>query len=45
MRLQAQFTDCQAVFLDGVGHLPYEEVPEEFNRMVAAFLDRGNLSR
>ena len=45
MRLQAQFPDCQAVFLDGVGHLPYEEVPEEFNRMVAAFLDRGNLSR
>jgi pimeloyl-ACP methyl ester carboxylesterase len=45
MRLQVQFTDCNAVTLDGVGHLPYEEVPEEFNRVVAAFLDGSNLSR
>jgi pimeloyl-ACP methyl ester carboxylesterase len=45
MRLQAQFTDCTAVTLDGVGHLPYEEVPEEFNRVVAAFLDGSNGSR
>jgi len=45
MRLRAQFEECQAIVLDGVGHLPYEEVPEEFNRTVVAFLDRSNLSR
>jgi pimeloyl-ACP methyl ester carboxylesterase len=30
--------ECQTVMLKGVGHLPYEEVPEEFNRVVAKFL-------
>jgi pimeloyl-ACP methyl ester carboxylesterase len=25
---------------DGVGHLPYEEVPEDFNTAVAGFLSR-----
>jgi len=24
--------------LEGVGHLPYEEVPEEFNQAAATFL-------
>ncbi len=37
-RLQRQFTDCRLIMLEGVGHLPYEEVPEEFNRAVAEFL-------
>jgi pimeloyl-ACP methyl ester carboxylesterase len=36
-RLQAQFRNCRLIMLAGVGHLPYEEVPEEFNRAVAAF--------
>jgi pimeloyl-ACP methyl ester carboxylesterase len=25
--------------LEGVGHLPYEETPEEFNRAVSSFLE------
>lgn len=37
-RLQAQFQDCRLLMLEGVGHLPYEEVPEEFHRAVAVFL-------
>ncbi len=36
--LGRQFKDCRILTLDGVGHLPYEEVPEEFNRAVAEFL-------
>jgi pimeloyl-ACP methyl ester carboxylesterase len=36
--LQAQFQSCRLLMLEGVGHLPYEEVPEEFNRAVALFL-------
>ena len=37
-RLQAQFQNCRLLMLAGVGHLPYEEVPAEFNRTVALFL-------
>jgi pimeloyl-ACP methyl ester carboxylesterase len=37
-RLQAQFRDCRLAMLDGVGHLPYEEVPDDFNRAVSEFL-------
>lgn len=37
-RLREVFRDCRTVTLPGVGHLPYEEVPEEFNRAVAEFL-------
>ena len=36
--LLKQFENCRLVMLKGVGHLPYEEVPEEFNRAVAEFL-------
>jgi pimeloyl-ACP methyl ester carboxylesterase len=36
--LRQQFRDCRVLMFDGVGHLPYEEVPEEFNRAVAEFL-------
>lgn len=36
--LQSQFRDCRLLMLEGVGHLPYEEVPEEFNRVVVEFL-------
>jgi pimeloyl-ACP methyl ester carboxylesterase len=38
-RLRQQFVDCQLVTFDGVGHLPYEEVPEQFNQTVIQFLD------
>ncbi|MFZ0285962.1 MAG: alpha/beta fold hydrolase [Terriglobales bacterium] len=36
--LKVQFQNCRLLVLEGVGHLPYEEVPEEFNRAVALFL-------
>jgi 4,5:9,10-diseco-3-hydroxy-5,9,17-trioxoandrosta-1(10),2-diene-4-oate hydrolase len=36
--LSRQFKHCRVLMLDAVGHLPYEEVPEEFNRAVAEFL-------
>jgi pimeloyl-ACP methyl ester carboxylesterase len=29
---------AQLVWIDGAGHLPYEECPEEFNRAVSEFL-------
>ena len=36
--LSRQFKRCRTHLLTGVGHLPYEEVPDEFNRLVAEFL-------
>lgn len=36
--LRKNFTNCRFVMMDGVGHIPYEEVPEEFNRVVNEFL-------
>jgi pimeloyl-ACP methyl ester carboxylesterase len=38
--LSKQFEICQVEFFDGVGHLPYEEVPDEFNHAVAEFLSK-----
>jgi pimeloyl-ACP methyl ester carboxylesterase len=40
-QLEHAFSDCQLVTFDGVGHLPYEEVPEDFNRVVVKFLSQG----
>jgi pimeloyl-ACP methyl ester carboxylesterase len=40
-QLSQQFHDCRVRILEGVGHLPYEEVPEEFNRAVMDFLADG----
>jgi pimeloyl-ACP methyl ester carboxylesterase len=37
-QLRKHFRDCRLVLFEGVGHLPYEEVPEEFNRAVIEFL-------
>ena len=37
-QLKKQFRDCRLVMFEGVGHLPYEETPEQFNRAVAEFL-------
>ena len=37
-KLETQFKYCQSVILKGVGHLPYEEVPEEFSRVIGQFL-------
>lgn len=38
--LREYFRNCEYVSLPGVGHLPYEEAPEEFNRIVTEFLRR-----
>ncbi len=37
-QLKQCFRDCRSVMFDGVGHLPYEETPEQFNRAVVEFL-------
>jgi pimeloyl-ACP methyl ester carboxylesterase len=37
-RLKQNFRQSQLVMMDGVGHLPYEEAPDEFNRLVKEFL-------
>ena len=36
-----KFTYCRMKMFDGVGHLPYEEVPEAFNSSVMEFLSRS----
>lgn len=38
--LQAQFRRAELKVWEGVGHLPYEEVPDDFNRSVIEFLTR-----
>jgi pimeloyl-ACP methyl ester carboxylesterase len=38
--LQRQFTMAQLAVLPSAGHLPYEEMPEEFNQTVCEFLVR-----
>ncbi|MBZ5666603.1 MAG: alpha/beta fold hydrolase [Acidobacteriia bacterium] len=42
--LRRSFRDARLVAFDGVGHLPYEEAPEEFNRALIDFLNgrKGN---
>ena len=40
--LRRQFTDCQIEIFDGVGHLPYEEVPERFNSSIMEFLSANS---
>jgi pimeloyl-ACP methyl ester carboxylesterase len=37
-RLGQQFKNCDVEIFDGVGHLPYEEVPDRFNSSVIEFL-------
>jgi pimeloyl-ACP methyl ester carboxylesterase len=37
-QLSQHFTDCRIETFEGVGHLPYEEVPDEFNFAVTRFL-------
>jgi pimeloyl-ACP methyl ester carboxylesterase len=36
--LRRNFRDARLVAFEGVGHLPYEETPEEFNRALIDFL-------
>ncbi len=37
--LSRQFKHCRVEIFDGVGHLPYEEVPDSFNASVIEFLN------
>ncbi len=37
-RLQRPLKNSALILMKGVGHLPYEEVPEEFNRILCDFL-------
>ena len=37
-QLQSHLKNSALVLMRGVGHLPYEEVPEEFNRILCDFL-------
>ena len=37
-QLQQRLINSATLLMPGVGHLPYEEVPEEFNRVVRDFL-------
>jgi pimeloyl-ACP methyl ester carboxylesterase len=39
-RLQRCFRAAELEILPGIGHLPYEEAPEEFNRRVLRFLEQ-----
>jgi len=36
--LRRTFRDCHVRIFDGVGHLPYEEVPDDFNHELISFL-------
>jgi pimeloyl-ACP methyl ester carboxylesterase len=39
--LRRNFSDARLIAFEGVGHLPYEECPEEFNRALIEFLKSG----
>lgn len=43
-RLAKFFPNSELIVFPGIGHLPYEECPEEFNRAVIGFLGRGKIS-
>lgn len=36
--LREHFRNCRLVTMDGIGHMPYEEAPEEFNHVLREFL-------
>jgi pimeloyl-ACP methyl ester carboxylesterase len=40
-QLRRHFKECRVVVYPGVGHLPYEEVPEQFNATLLDFLKRA----
>jgi len=42
--LRRNFRDARLVALEGVGHLPYEEAPEDFNRALVDFLTDKTLT-
>jgi pimeloyl-ACP methyl ester carboxylesterase len=38
--LMQKMRGCERAVIAGAGHLPFEETPEEFNRLVLSFLER-----
>ena len=38
--LRQALPDCQLKVIKGAGHLPFEETPDEFNRLVLEFVDQ-----
>jgi pimeloyl-ACP methyl ester carboxylesterase len=38
--LKRALPDCELKMIEGAGHLPFEETPEDFNRLVLDFIDR-----
>jgi len=40
--LAANLKNARLIVMNGIGHMPYEEAPEQFNRLVLDFLDDGN---
>lgn len=40
--LAANLRNASLVVMDGIGHMPYEEAPEQFNRLTLDFLDRSS---
>ena len=42
--LRRNFRNARLVAFEGVGHLPYEEAPEEFNRVLIEFLTEKKFS-
>jgi pimeloyl-ACP methyl ester carboxylesterase len=43
--LSQHLSHCEHVVLPELGHLPFEEAPEQFNQMVLKFLDQSKLVR
>lgn len=43
--LSQHLPDCEYVVLPELGHLPFEEAPEQFNQMVLKFLEQSKLVR
>jgi pimeloyl-ACP methyl ester carboxylesterase len=44
-RLRQVFKKCELVVIEQAGHLPYEETPDEFNRVLLEFLQPARVSR
>jgi pimeloyl-ACP methyl ester carboxylesterase len=42
-RLMKFFPNSKLIVFPGIGHLPYEECPEEFNKALIEFLTREKL--
>jgi pimeloyl-ACP methyl ester carboxylesterase len=43
-QLASKLRNARLIVINGIGHMPYEEAPDEFNRLVLDFLDGGDSS-